>query len=101
VTYLRLGGWAYLALGQPKKALPILERALSLSAAHPFNPGWVAQLRFQIAQALLLTHGDRKRAEGLVQAAHDELVKVPVCQDLLAEVDAFRAKAFPHKVAAR
>ena len=41
VAFLRVGGWAYLDLGRPAQALPLLERALTLSAAHPFFPGWV------------------------------------------------------------
>jgi tetratricopeptide (TPR) repeat protein len=94
VTYLRLGGWAFLEAGQPEKALPILERALTLTAAHPFYPGWVARLRYQTAKALVLTHGDRKRAWDLVNQAHDELVNVPVAKDLLAEVDAWREQVF-------
>jgi len=94
VSYLRQGGWAYLAAGQPRRALPILERALVLSAAHPYFPGWVAQLRFQIAEALVATRGDRKRAESLAEAAHDELVTTPVRKGLLEEVDAWRSKTF-------
>jgi tetratricopeptide (TPR) repeat protein len=94
VAYLRLGGWAYLDAGLPKKALPALERALKLSAAHPFYPGWTARLRYQLARALLDTRGDRKRAESLAQAAHDELANDSAGKGLLAEVDAWRAKAF-------
>jgi hypothetical protein len=94
VAFLRLGGWAHLDAGEPKVALPLLERALKLSGAHPFYPGWVPRLRYQIAKALVLTHGDRKRAEALAQAAHDELQGVAVAKDLLKEVDAWRATAF-------
>jgi eukaryotic-like serine/threonine-protein kinase len=94
VAFLRLGGWAHLDAGQPKQALPILERALKLSATHPFYPGWVPRLRYQIARALVETHGDRLRAEKLAQAAHDDLKDVAVMGPLLAEIDAWRAKAF-------
>jgi hypothetical protein len=94
VASLRLGGWAYLDAGQATKALPILERALALSSAHPFYPGWVARLRYQSARCLVATHGDRTRAEAAALAAHDELVDVPVAQDLLKEVDAWRLATF-------
>ncbi len=94
VASLRLGGWAYLDAGQAGKAQPILERALRLSDAHPFYPGWVPRLRYQLARALVETHGDRQRAEALAQAAHDELVNVPVAKELAAELDAWRADAF-------
>ncbi|MHB8416755.1 MAG: serine/threonine-protein kinase [Myxococcales bacterium] len=58
VAFLRLGGWAYLDAGRPAKALPLLERALALSAAHPFYPDWAERLRSQIARAL----SQRRRA---------------------------------------
>ena len=94
VPDLRLGGWAYLDAGQPAKALPILERALALGALHPVFPAWLPRLRYQVARALVETRGDRKRAEALAQAAHDEVATAAVRKDLLAEIDSWRAKAF-------
>ena len=94
VTYLRLAGWAYLDAGQPQKAVVTLQRALDLSAGHPFYPGWVARLRYQLARALLQTGGDPVRARTLADEAHDELVAEPVKQPLLEEVDAWRVKSF-------
>jgi tetratricopeptide (TPR) repeat protein len=91
---LRLGGWAYLATGEPRKALPLLEKALMDGTLHPLYPGWVPRVRFQLAQSLVATHGDRKRAEALAKVAHDELVNVAVTKNLLAEVDAWRTKTF-------
>ncbi len=97
VSFLRLGGWAYLDAGRPKEALPLLERALRLSAAHPFYPGWVPRLRYQLAKALVATHGDVVRAEGLARTAHDELQGVDGARDLLVEVDAWRGRAFEQR----
>ncbi len=102
VAYRRLGGWAYLDAGKPKQALPLLERALKVSAAHAFYPGWVPRLRYQLARALVQTHGDRKRAEALAQAAHDELARGSAetggaQRSLLAEVDAWRSQTFKRR----
>ena len=97
VNDLRLGGWAYLEVGRPDKALPVLEHALELSAGHPFYPGWVARLRYQIAQALVKTGSNIARAEALARTAHDELQNVTVAKDLLAEIDAWRAETFSAK----
>jgi tetratricopeptide (TPR) repeat protein/tRNA A-37 threonylcarbamoyl transferase component Bud32 len=95
VAFLRLAGWAYLDAGQPNQAIPLFERALSLSQRRRFYPGWVARMHYQLSRALVLTNGDRQRATALAQQAHDELAEVPAMKDLLAEVDAFRAKTLP------
>jgi hypothetical protein len=101
VSTLRLGGWAYLDAGQPRRALPLLDRALELSTTRSLYPGWAQRLRYQVAKALVLSHGDRKRAEALARQAHEELLKMEVGRDLLAEVDAWRSRVFSPDVAAR
>jgi hypothetical protein len=92
VQFLRVAGPAWMDAGQPAKAHEALERALRLSARHPFFPGWVPELKYQLARASLADGGDRERSAILVQQAHDELAALPQKKKLLAEVDAWREK---------
>jgi tetratricopeptide (TPR) repeat protein len=91
-TY-RIGGKAYLAAGQPAKARDVLEKGLSLASGHAFYPRWVPDIRFRLAQALVATQGDRKRAYELTHAAREELLKLPEEKALLDELTAWEATA--------
>jgi tetratricopeptide (TPR) repeat protein len=95
ITFLRTAGWADVEGGQPKKAIPLFERALKFAGTRPFFPGWIPRMKYQLAKALVLTNGDRKRAATLAREAHDELADAPTTGPLLADIDAFRAKRHP------
>ncbi|MBS2031313.1 MAG: protein kinase [Deltaproteobacteria bacterium] len=91
VQYLRVGGAAYLLAGQQPKARAILERGLGLAKNRPFYPGWIPEMRFNLARAVAPT--DPRRATELAKQAHDELANVPAQKALLAEVDAWLQKS--------
>ena len=90
VAYLQAGGAAYLAAGQPAKSREILEQGLELARKRPVYPRWVPQMQFDLAQALIQSGGDPKRAASLAQLSRDALAKLPDEKPLLAEVDAWR-----------
>ena len=90
VSYLMVGGAAFLAAGQPDQAKAHLERALALSSAHPFFPGWVAQIRFDLAKALVASNGDRARAVQLAKLARADLANLPERKAELAALDAWQ-----------
>ena len=88
---MALEGAALIAVARGKDAIPVLELALSLQAKHPAAPGVVANLQYQLARALVASHGDRARAAELARSARDELAKVAFKKPLLDELDAWRA----------
>jgi len=94
VRFWRLGGWAYLAAGQPRRALPLLESTLKVGAVRPQYPSWMPRAQYQLAAALVEVHGARSRAEALAEAAHEALSKKAEDRDLLSEVDEWRARTF-------
>ncbi len=87
----RVGGEAYLADGQPTKARRVLERGLALASGHAFLPRWIPDLRFRLAQALIATEGDERRAGELVHAARADLERLPEEKPLLDELNAWAA----------
>jgi tetratricopeptide (TPR) repeat protein len=87
---VRLAG-AWLAVGAPQTALPLLERALAISAVRPPAPRTRARLRFYLARALVDTDGDLSRALAAANEARDGLGD-PGAGDELAEVDAWLAE---------
>ena len=91
VSYLMVGGAANLAANQPDIAKTHLERALALSSAHPFFPGWVAQIRFNLAKALVASNGDRSRAAQLAKLARADFANLPERKGELAALDAWQS----------
>ena len=95
VPCLRVEGTALVELGRTSEAQAELELALRLQAAHPAPPGMVAELRFQLARALVATGGDRARAAQLADDARAELVRYSFEKARLDELDAWRAARLP------
>ena len=90
VQYLRVGGAAYLAAGDRAKAKAILERGLGLAKNRPFYPGWIPEMRFNLARTV--APAEPKRATELAQQAHEELANTPAQKALLAQIDAWLQK---------
>jgi tetratricopeptide (TPR) repeat protein len=85
-------GLIHLDAGDPRKALPLLERALDLRAAagDALDPLEVANSRFAVARALRALGRDPARAAELARAAREGFVGAgPAGNDKLAETDAF------------
>ncbi|MDQ3266217.1 MAG: tetratricopeptide repeat protein, partial [Myxococcota bacterium] len=61
-------GKAKLALGTPREAVPVLERAVELARRKPL-PGRTEEAQFQLARALWTAGGDRPRARTLAEEA--------------------------------
>jgi tetratricopeptide (TPR) repeat protein len=93
VPCLAIEGAALVQLGKSGEAALVLDATLALQATAPAAPGVVANLRYQLARALVASHGDRGRARALVTEAREELAKYPFKQPLLDELDAWRAGA--------
>jgi tetratricopeptide (TPR) repeat protein len=64
-------GRAELALGKPKKAVPLLERGLKLRTSKQVSPSLLAATQILLSHALVRAGGDRKRARSLALAALD------------------------------
>ncbi|HET6282884.1 MAG TPA: serine/threonine-protein kinase [Polyangia bacterium] len=62
-------GISYLGLRQPEKAVPLLERALSIRQKVATGPVRLGETRFALARALVLAGGNRRRARALASAA--------------------------------
>jgi len=92
VPNLRVAGMAYLADGQLAKARDTFERALALSGKQPFYAGWVGDMKYLLARALVGLHQDAPRAATLCREAETELAALPVRAKLHAEVAAWCAK---------
>jgi len=94
VTPLKYAGAAYLANGEAGRAREVLERALALVKGQVVYPGWVPQMKFQLAQALPGAPADRARARQLVDEAEAELATLPQRKRLREAVVAWREKTF-------
>jgi tetratricopeptide (TPR) repeat protein len=82
-----------LALGRPKAAIALLERALTLRGGGRGNPLEIADTRFWLAQALWDAGRDRARAVDLAQRSRDAYAGAGEGKaNKLAEVDAWLAK---------
>ena len=70
---LTLNNLALLALAeaQPQSALPLLERAAIIYAARDGVQNMEFETRFNLARALVATHGDRDRALVAARSARD------------------------------
>jgi tetratricopeptide (TPR) repeat protein len=86
-------GTALVELGKPTDAARELERALRVMTGHVAAPGALANARFQLARALVASHGERARASELVAAALDELGRYPFLKAKRAAVEAWRASS--------
>jgi len=72
VTYSLEGlATGHMALGAPGKAIPILERALSILEPYPARAADAALIRFHLARALWDSRRDRPRAVRAARAARD------------------------------
>ncbi|MGE5187266.1 MAG: tetratricopeptide repeat protein, partial [Acidobacteriota bacterium] len=92
VACLAVEGTALVELGKPREGADVLAPALALQATTPAAPGVVGNLRYQLARALVASHGDLSRARELVAQAREELAKYPFKKPLLDELDAWRAR---------
>ena len=95
VPFLSVAGATEVALGHGVPAVALLDRALTLSGAHPLYPGCVAEIRSLLARALVLARGDRVRAADLASQAAEELAKLPWRKAMLDDLNAWRARTFP------
>jgi hypothetical protein len=60
--------------GEAQKAVPLLERALTIHTERPGDPVYLARTRFTLARALWASRADRTRALTLGQQAEQALV---------------------------
>jgi tetratricopeptide (TPR) repeat protein len=82
--YLRSIGETYVDLGQPKAALPYLERALKLVGGPDAE---LAQAQFAMARALYDAGSDRPRARALAQQARKAFESAEAGPDATAHKD--------------
>lgn len=80
---------AHQAAGNPALALPLLERALDIAEKSDADPTLVAGVKFELAQALDATGGDRTRALTLGQDALAVYQTTKGREDDLANIQAF------------
>jgi tetratricopeptide (TPR) repeat protein len=92
VACLGIEGTALIELGEARNARSVLEHALELQTGQPAGPGFVANLEYQLARALVASKQDLPRARDLVTKARDDLAKIPFKKPLLDELDAWRTK---------
>jgi serine/threonine-protein kinase len=76
--------------GNPKAAVPLLERALRIREGHETDRTLVAEAQFALACALWDSRGDRTRALSLAKAARSSYAGGQATREL-AEVDAWLA----------
>jgi tetratricopeptide (TPR) repeat protein len=91
VPFLRVAGTVALHGGDARGALVHLERATTLAKGRVLYPGWAAEIRFRLAQALVATGGDRTRAAELSAIARTELATLPFRKVVHDELVAWRA----------
>ncbi|MGH1340214.1 MAG: tetratricopeptide repeat protein [Nannocystales bacterium] len=77
------------ASGNPSLALPLLERALGISAKNDTNPMLVAGVKFELAQALDATDGDKSRALALGEESLAVYRTLKGRESDLANIEAF------------
>lgn len=87
-TLSGLGG-VYQASGKPALAVPELERALKIAEKNDPDPTLVAGVKFDLAQALEATGGDRSRALALGRDALEVYRTTKGREDDLASIEAF------------
>jgi eukaryotic-like serine/threonine-protein kinase len=89
-TALSSLGEHHLRVGRPRRALAVLERALSIPRPLEMYAGHVATTRFAAARALWAIGGDRARAVTLAEHARDEWAALaPDWSEDLHAVDAW------------
>ncbi len=77
------------ASGEPRLAVPLLERALLIAEKNDPDPTLVAGVKFELAQALDATDGDRARALALGEDALAVYRTTKGREDDLANIEAF------------
>ncbi|MCR9164611.1 MAG: tetratricopeptide repeat protein [Nannocystaceae bacterium] len=75
--------------GNPALAIPLLERGLKIAGASEFDPVMVAGLKFELAQAIDATGGDRDRALALTREAVVPYRTAKGREEDLASIEAF------------
>jgi tetratricopeptide (TPR) repeat protein len=83
-------GRVKLATGDPRGAIPFLERALRIRERADVDPAARAQTRFALARALWDGGGDRRRALALANTARDDYTSLHVSREF-EQVDAWLA----------
>jgi len=91
VQSYRAAGMAYVAAGKLTDARDVLDRALALSTTQTFYAGWISQIKYLLARALIGLGEQRDRAHQLCREAERELAALPVRAKLHAEVAAWCA----------
>jgi tetratricopeptide (TPR) repeat protein len=86
-------GRIYLKIGPAEKALPLLERAYAIRTKRPGNAAELAKVTLSLAEAILATGGDAKRARDLaIDARRGFAASGDAAKEDLAETDAWLAK---------
>ena len=88
-------GRTLVALGDPRRATPLLERALHTREVHQVEPPVKAETQFALACALWDAGGDKRRAMTLANAARATFRQFTIPPDLAGidgEIDAWLAK---------
>jgi tetratricopeptide (TPR) repeat protein/predicted Ser/Thr protein kinase len=67
-------GMAYLSIGAPQKAAPLLERALAIEESHPSERSFLGEAQFQLAKALTELKRQPKRARALALSARETFI---------------------------
>ena len=88
-------GAHFIHAGQPKAALPLLERAALLAAKTPGERFDLARARFLLAQALWDGGGDRKEAAALAAQALEGFARGPGDDRWRKDVERWRAAHRP------
>ncbi|MDI1446270.1 serine/threonine-protein kinase [Polyangium sp. 6x1] len=77
----------------PKRAIPLLERAIALLLRHPGDPTMLADARYSLAQALVAAGEDTRRAVSLADEARaGYLASGPRAEAAAADVAAWAAR---------
>jgi tetratricopeptide (TPR) repeat protein len=72
------------------RALEIMERTLALAEKEPTaDPVYLAQIRYEVAEALVLSKGDRRRAVALARQARTVMATDPTQAVNVAKADRF------------
>jgi hypothetical protein len=80
-----------LGAGAPERAIPRLDRALSIRTTHPGQPRDLAETRFALARALRDAGRDRERARSLATQARDGFAQSGAAKERVAAADVWLA----------
>jgi tetratricopeptide (TPR) repeat protein/predicted Ser/Thr protein kinase len=84
-------GESWLGVGEPARALPLLERATRIAESLSLDAETMGACHFHLGRAVLAVHGDRARARALVAKAVTDLAPIPRLARQRAEAEAWLA----------